>query len=219
MLLRRKFATAVGVAALAVPLASCGFDYATDQSYNPAVGINEREDDIDILNTVVVTGQSGSGTLVAALANNSNDEADADALVGIAPAEGTDVTVTEIEPIQLGPEGFVQLGEEDIHLTGTVEPGDVLPLTFSFESGLEIETGAAVVTNCDEFEGYDTSAGGGSSEPSEEPMGSADHEESGESEESHGTVEPGEGNASVLPGETPDSDPYSCEYAQQGGGH
>ena len=214
MLLRRKIATVVGALALAAPLSSCGFDYATDQSYNPAVGINDGAGTIDVLNAVIVTGQEGSGTLVAAVANGAVDEEGTDTLTSITAAQGTDLTVAEIEPIELGPEGFVQLGEQDIDVTGTVTPGDVVTLAFEFESGLTIDADVSVVTNCDEFEGYDSASGSSPSEPTESAHGEDSH-----SEEPGDTVEPSEGNASALPEETQDADPYSCEYAQHEGGH
>ena len=52
----RSLATAAAVVALAVPLTSCGFSYATERDYTPAGGANSREGVVDLLSAVVVSG-------------------------------------------------------------------------------------------------------------------------------------------------------------------
>ena len=69
----RLLVSAATVVALAAPLSSCGFDYATDRVYTPGSGANNREGDVDVLSAVVVSAAEGSGTFVASLANNSPD--------------------------------------------------------------------------------------------------------------------------------------------------
>ena len=64
---------AAGALALATALSSCGFDYATDRVYTPGAGPNDRDGQVDVLGAVVVSGQDGSGTLVASFANNDPD--------------------------------------------------------------------------------------------------------------------------------------------------
>ena len=44
----RSLATAAAVLALAAPLTSCGFDYATERDYTPAGGSNNREGVVDL---------------------------------------------------------------------------------------------------------------------------------------------------------------------------
>ena len=56
----RSLATAAAVIALAVPLTSCGFSYATERDYTPAGGANSREGVVDLLSAVVVSG-GGAG--------------------------------------------------------------------------------------------------------------------------------------------------------------
>ena len=77
----RSLATAAAVIALAAPLTSCGFDYATERNYTPAGGANNREGVVDVLSAVVVSGAEGSGTFVATLSNN--DDVDEQSLTGI----------------------------------------------------------------------------------------------------------------------------------------
>ena len=55
----RSLATAAAVVALAVPLTSCGFSYATERDYTPAGGANNREGVVDLLSAVVVSGAEG----------------------------------------------------------------------------------------------------------------------------------------------------------------
>ena len=85
----RSLATAAAVVALAAPLTSCGFDYATERDYTPAGGANNREGVVDVLSAVVVSGAEGSGTFVASLSNN--DDVDEQSLTGIS---GGDPAVT-----------------------------------------------------------------------------------------------------------------------------
>ncbi len=81
MNLRRSIAT-VAVIALPLGLSGCGFDAPTDQVYTPAVGVNNQDGQVDVLNALIVSAEDGSGTLVVSLANN--DQAEPDALAGVA---------------------------------------------------------------------------------------------------------------------------------------
>src|SRR4051812_24707048 len=86
----RLFAAA-GAVALAATLSSCGFNVATDRVYTPAAGVNDRDARVDVLNAVVVSGQEGSGTLVASFANNNpTDRATVTSIEGA----GDDASVT-----------------------------------------------------------------------------------------------------------------------------
>ena len=42
--------------------------------YTPSVGVNDRDGDIDVLHALVVSGAEGSGTVVAALVNNQQED-------------------------------------------------------------------------------------------------------------------------------------------------
>ena len=55
----RPLATAAAVIALAAPLTSCGFDYATERDYTPGRGANTREGEVDVLSAVVVSAANG----------------------------------------------------------------------------------------------------------------------------------------------------------------
>lgn len=169
MKIRRKFAVAVCATALTAPvLSSCGFNYATDEIYDPAAGTNSHEADVDVLSAVVVSGQEGSGTLVAGL--SSNDTEDTEEPVTLTSVTGEGLTI-DLEPVEILANGFVNLADEDVHVAGDFTPGDMLDLTLDFDNGEQVRINVPVVTNCDEFEGFDTSAEGaaesGSSEVTE----------------------------------------------------
>ena len=154
----RPLATAAAVLALAVPLSSCGFDYATDRDYTPAGGANNRDGVVDVLSAVVVSAAEGSGTFVASLSNN--DAADEKTLTGVSGDEGTTITAAEFEPIAIDAGGLVNLAEPaaGIVLTGEFEAGDVLPLTVDFGNGERITLNVPVVADDTGYwEGMDAS--------------------------------------------------------------
>ncbi len=142
----RPLATATAVLALAVPLSSCGFDYATDREYSPAGGANNREGEVDVLSAVVVSAAEGSGTFVASLSNNQDEE---QTFTGVSGDEGAAVTAAEFEPIAIAPGGLVNLAEPpaDILLTGEFEAGDFVPLSVDFGNGERIMLNVPVVAN------------------------------------------------------------------------
>lgn len=153
MTLRRSIATAA--VALAVPvLSSCGsnFNAPTDQPYNPGVGVNDRSGTIDVLHALIVSGQGGSGTVVAALVNNDGENDDLltsvagagdDASIGV-EAEGDQVEIPAGELYQLADEGNISVQADQI------QPGRFVELTFSFERGQSVTLEVPVVSNSEE---------------------------------------------------------------------
>jgi hypothetical protein len=144
---RRSIAAAVVV--LAVPaLSSCGVSFGaqTDQVYNPSVGVDDRSGDVDVLNALIVSGTNGSGTVVATLVDN--DQQNADTLKGVAGA-GADasatVKVTGDTAIPAG--GVLNLADDSgISITGKrVVPGNFVTVTFSFDRAEAITVDVPVV--------------------------------------------------------------------------
>ena len=153
----RLLVSAATVVALAAPLSSCGFDYATDRVYTPGSGANNREGDVDVLSAVVVSAAEGSGTFVASLANNSPDAEES--FTAVAGQDAT-VTAAEFEPITIPAGGLVNLAEPaaGIVLTGEFTAGDVVPLTVDFGNGERISLNVPVVSNDTGYwEGMDAS--------------------------------------------------------------
>lgn len=154
----RSLATAAAVIALAAPLTSCGFDYATERDYTPAGGSNNREGVVDLLSAVVVSGTEGSGTFVASLSNN--DDSEEQSLTGISGGDGTTVEAAEFEPVTVPAGGLVNLAEPpaDIVLTGDFAAGDFIPLAVEFGNGERISLNVPVVADDTGYwEGMDAS--------------------------------------------------------------
>ena len=154
----RPLATAAAVLALAVPLASCGFDYATDREYTPAGGANNRDGDVDVLSAVVVSAAEGSGTFVASFSNNDPD--DEQTFTAVTGGEGTAITASDFDPVTISAGGLVNLADPpaDIVLTGDFGAGDVLPLTIDFGNGERISLNVPVVADDTGYwEGMDAS--------------------------------------------------------------
>jgi hypothetical protein len=157
----RSLATAAAVIALAAPLTSCGFDYATERDYTPAGGANNREGTVDLLSAVVVSGTEGSGTFVASLANNDgSEEQSLTGIAGVPGSDGATIAAAEFEPVTVPADGLVNLAEPpaDIVLTGEFTAGDFVPLAIDFGNGERISLNVPVVANDTGYwEGMDAS--------------------------------------------------------------
>ncbi len=156
----RSLATAAAVIALAAPLTSCGFDYATERDYTPAGGANNREGVVDLLSAVVVSGTEGSGTFVASLANNDTEEQSLTGISGVSGSDGATIEAPEFEPVTVPADGLVNLAEPaaDIVLTGDFTAGDFVPLSFDFGNGERISFNVPVVADDSGYwEGMDAS--------------------------------------------------------------
>ena len=115
MNVRRSIAKAtvvIAAAALSLGLSSCGrgFDNPTDQVYNPAVGVNDQDSDVDVLNAVIVSGSDGSGTLVATLVNN--DQENDDTLTGISAGGDDQAEVTPPGETSIDAGSLLSLADE-----------------------------------------------------------------------------------------------------------
>ncbi|MGA8211589.1 MAG: hypothetical protein WB441_00045 [Nocardioidaceae bacterium] len=149
MNVRRSLATAVLL--LAVPaLSSCGvnFDAQTEQVYNPAVGVNDQSGVVDVLNALVVSGSSGSGTLVATLVNGDGTQPDAlRSVAGAREDSGVQVTVPGTTAIPAG--GLVNLAETPSQITvrsPKVVPGFYVRVTFTFDRAGAVTLNVPVVS-------------------------------------------------------------------------
>ena len=153
----RLLVSAATVVALAAPLSSCGFDYATDRDYTPGSGANNREGAVDVLSAVVVSAAEGSGTFVASLSNNGADSEETFTAVA---GESGSITGTEFDPITIPAGGLVNLAEPaaDIVLTGDFAAGQVVPLTVDFGNGERVSLNVPVVSDeTGYWEGMDAS--------------------------------------------------------------
>lgn len=148
-LLRR--AAVLGAATLALPaLASCGFDENTNIVYTPAEGTFDRSASVDVLGAAIVsTDGNGEGTFVAGFSNETSEPAAVTAI-------GGDITAELEEPIELAPQGFVQLAQEGgVPVTGDFEIGDFLVVEISYSTGQDVTFDVSVVPNAGYYEGID----------------------------------------------------------------
>jgi hypothetical protein len=142
---------AVAAVLLAAPvLSSCGVSFGaqTDKPYNPAVGVDDRSGSVDVLNALIVSGDDGSGTVVAGLVNN--DEQNADTLKSVT-GSGDDaaVKVQVSGPTTIPAGGLLNLAEQGgVTATGPqVKAGTFVTLTFAFDRGQAITVDVPVVNN------------------------------------------------------------------------
>ena len=134
---------------LLVPaLGACGFGYQTDQVYQPGVGVNHRDGQVDVLAAVVVSSTDGEGTFVASLVNKDTENDDT-----LQQVTADDVDVQLQAPIEVPADTLVNLADTGaVAVSGeTVEPGKWVRLTLTFESGETAEVNAPVVPHEDEY--------------------------------------------------------------------
>jgi hypothetical protein len=146
---RRRLATAALL--LAVPtLTSCtvNFDEQTDKVYNPSVGVDDRSGEVEVLNALIVSGGTGSGTVVATLVNE--DQTTADQLKSVA-GEGADAAlkVTPGGATTVPAAGLLNLAAQGrIFARGPeVVPGNFVSITFTFQRAKAITVDVPVVDN------------------------------------------------------------------------
>ena len=146
---RRTTALASLALVLAPVLSSCGFDYATDREYTPAVGANNRDGMVDVLGSAVVTAETGESVFIAGLANNSTDQDVS--LEGVSSPDG--LTFSGIEDIDLAPLGFINLAESEspVIVEGDLEAGRYVEVAVDFSTGETVDLKVPVVENCGEF--------------------------------------------------------------------
>ena len=132
-------------------LASCGlaFTAQTDQVYTPAIGVNDRIGQVDVLDALIVTSKDGgAGTLVAGLVNDN--ETQSDALTGVTGAkQDSNLTVQASgTPVTLGPNSLYQLADAgNFKVYGDqLVPGSFVWVTFNFQNAQSVTMDIPVTT-------------------------------------------------------------------------
>ena len=148
--MRSSFRRRVAVLALAVSLpalSACtnGFDNQTDAVYQPAVGVNDRSSEVDVLGALIVAPDEGkSGVFVASLANEN--QSDDDTLTKV-QGQGVEITAATIPPIPAG--GLVNLASEKIGgipVSGAgVKPGSYVLVRLTFANADPVTVKVPVV--------------------------------------------------------------------------
>jgi hypothetical protein len=182
-----------GAVALAASLSSCGFNYATDRVYDVAAGTTNRDAPVDVLSAVIVSAQTGSGTLITSFSNNNFSKAAT--VTGITAGSGSDVQVENFQPIRIAAGGLVNLADRSpvVVKAPTLQAGDFETLKFSFDDGSSENVDIPVVWACNEWQGMDSSGSLASSSPSSSTSPSG---------KGTGTAAP-HGSSSASPSESP----------------
>lgn len=142
---------------MAPALGACGFTVQTEQVYQAAVGSDNRDSTVDVLNAVIVTNGTGQGTFAGSLVNNT-DTADAvesvSAGAGVEVVPGGDLVVPAYGLVNMS--RALEGGEIPLVLDGEpVEAGRYLTLTFTFRTADPVTLQVPVVDNTGEGEDYE----------------------------------------------------------------
>jgi len=195
MLHRRSTATALVAVLLplAAALASCGFDYPTDRVNTIAAGVNNRDASVDVLGARVVAFGDGHGRLIGTLVYN---EKDADAPAKLVEVAGPDLTVNAQEAeIEVAPNEHVNLAGDEvaaIAVEGDFSAGDVLTLTYAFDTDESVSLEVPVVKACRQYAEITEPEVDAAAEESDAP------EPTDAAEESEGTEESEEADGTYL---------------------
>jgi copper(I)-binding protein len=143
-------ATAAIVVATA-GLSGCGgnFNAQTDQIYQPAVGSNNREGQVYVLNALLVVGDGSDAALVAGLLDQAGTD-DTLTAVTAKSSKGNDLTVTiNNDQIPLPTRTLVRLSQDaSVAISGQagdLGPGGTVSVTFTFQNADPVTLDAPIV--------------------------------------------------------------------------
>jgi hypothetical protein len=145
---RRRIAV-LALAASVLTLSACtnGFNEQTDKVYQPAVGVNERSSEVDVLGALIVAPEKGTdGVFIASLANN--DQTKSDTLTAV-EGQGVKTSLGKVPPIPPG--GLVNLASQEIGgvpVTGApVKAGSFVQMRLTFANADPVTVNVPVVLN------------------------------------------------------------------------
>jgi len=176
---RRRIAV-LALAASVLTLSACtnGFNEQTDKVYQPAVGVNERSSEVDVLGALIVAPEKGTdGVFIASLANN--DQTKSDTLTAV-EGQGVKTSLGKVPPIPPG--GLVNLASEEIGgvpVTGApVKAGSFVQMRLTFANADPVTVNVPVVLNDGPYASITpqpsgSSSGSSSASPSASPSASS----------------------------------------------
>jgi len=156
MQFRRSTALGMGALLLAVPfLSSCARGYATDVINTTTTGVNNRDGDVDVLGTVVVSKQPLQGTLIATFVNNTNEPLSVTKLA--AAGIGSTLAFADFPAIEVPARGIVNLADTGgIGVSGDFVAGDFVELGVDTNDGRTVTLNVLVVPDDGYYAGLDT---------------------------------------------------------------
>ena len=183
--MHHRRSTATALVAVLLPLAatltSCGFDYPTDRVNTIAAGVNNRDNDVDVLGARVVAWADGEGRLIGALVYNDND---ADGPASLTGVSGDGVSGDVPQGVEVEPGAGINLASDDVSpipVQGDFAAGDVITLTLTFSTDETASLDVPVVKPCRQYADilapdFATSAGDETETPSAEESAAPEEE-------------------------------------------
>lgn len=145
-----------------LPACAVGTDAQTNQVYTAAEGADVRDGDVEGLNLLVVDNGDGTGTLVAALVNNADEDDSLEQVAASDPDGGGEISVTGIDaPIELPAGDLVQLADLEpvVVLSGDpIAAGQVIRIDLAFTRAGAISTDIPVVLRDETYQDVPTPA-------------------------------------------------------------
>ncbi len=138
----RRLGAVLGSGALSLLLLTgCAgnFGAQTNKPYEPADGISVRRHQLSALNSLVVVGNGGNGTLVAGLVNKTATPDTLQSVTAMRPNSQQQIKVTyKSGSVKIPPSTLVQLkGQVRLHAK-SFTPGDLVKVTYTFADAAPI---------------------------------------------------------------------------------
>jgi hypothetical protein len=222
--MHHRRSTATALVAVLLPLAatltSCGFDAPTDRVNTIAAGVNNRDNQVDVLGARVVAWADGEGRLIGSLVYNDND---ADGPAKLTGVEGDGIKADVPQDVEVDPGDGINLAGDDVSpiaVEGDFAAGDVITLTLTFSTNESASLDVPVVKPCRQYADiiapeFAAMAGEESATPSAEESTTPAEESTTSAEESTSPAEESTTSAeeSASPEEESETDDtYLCDH-------
>ena len=160
--LRTAAATLIAVTALA--LAGCGGtgdNAQTNQQYQAGVGANLRTGEVQLYNALAVDNADGTATLSTVVVNTTGKTQKLDSASATTTSGGEPVEVN-MAPAIIGPRDSFNTGPAAtvVFTGGTVESGDYITLTMTFDRAGDVTIEAPVVDRTEMYADVARNSGG-----------------------------------------------------------
>jgi hypothetical protein len=137
---------------------ACGFNYATDRANTISNGAHNQDGSVDVLNAVIVSAEDGSGTFIATLSNN--DQEQPASLESLSFGSSATAQAASFSPIEVPKGGVVNLANgAGIKVSGDFKAGEFVRVTLGFDNGESADLNVPVVVDDDEYDGLDNGTG------------------------------------------------------------